>query len=171
MAEQVPGVEDLAATDAYPVPEDGRFVVGGIEREFIDGPDLEVLAGNVIEQFSMRIAEDFDIRWLWKREQTGEAMGKCSRTTGALKHFTDADFVIWVAADGPREHQFTRRQIEAVVYHELLHVSITDKGKPAIRKHDAEVFREELREFGLWNTRLQKTFGQLEMPLYADRPF
>lgn len=157
------GVVELGAHEQYPVPAEDRF-----RGEYLDAPDLEALAEVVIERHRMDAPEMWHIRYLWKAEATKAAMGKCIKASGPLQHLTQADFVIWIAADIPRAESYTRHQVEAVLYHELLHVSVrTDKDgheHPAVRDHDAEVFREELRDYGLYDATLQRTFGQLEFP-------
>lgn len=161
------GVTDLSEDDVYPVPEDERFIDERFnERGFIDAPDLEMLAMTLISEFDLDSASNQRIEYWWKRESTADAGGKCIRASGPLHKATGANFVIWLAADGPRAAEYTLRQVKALLYHELLHVAVTEKGKPAIRKHDAEIFRDELQDFGLWNGRLRGVFGQLEMPLF-----
>lgn len=161
-----PRLEDLDDADAYPVPEDEDFIEGTLEHEFIDAPDLEQIARTLILDHEMIPPQMFRVRYLWRREETGNAVGKTIKATGPLKHMTGADWVIWCAADTPRMGGWTLKQIRALVYHELLHIGMTDKGKPSARKHDAEVFREEIAEFGLWDDRLKFVFGQL--PLFSE---
>lgn len=156
-------VESMLQGDVYPVPDKNRF----IEHEFIAAPDLEMLGEAIVEHFDMAAASMFDIAYLWKAAGTKRAGAKCSKASGALRFYSKADFVIWVGAEGPRAHLFTLRQIRALLYHELLHISATEKGEPALRDHDAEVFREELREFGMWHPEYERAFGQLELPIFG----
>lgn len=158
------GTTDLAPGERYPVPEESRFKRGLRDLEFIDAPDLEVLAGLLVQERDLLTAGHFRVKYLWKREG-GKAQGKCIKASGPAKHYSEADFIIWLAADQVRDNKFTLRQVNALLYHEHLHIAETTEGGPATRDHDVEVFREELESFGLWDTKLQQTLGQLEMPL------
>lgn len=161
------GVTDMDDREVYPVPGPERFVDGrtGYVSEFIDAPDLAAIGAQLIEAFDLYNAETSVIKYRWKDKGTAEATGKCIRANGLLRHETRADFVIWVGAEDCLMNEFTFKQIRALLYHELLHVSKTEKGKPAVKRHDAEVFRDELKHFGLWNASLKHVFGQLEFKL------
>lgn len=163
--DNVEGVEDLRPGDRYPLPTDTRFIdERGRQHDFLDAPDLEVIAATLFERHDMQIARYAGIRFLWKREQTATAMGKCIKASGPLKHATGVDWVIWLAADGPRAQGFTLRQVEALLYHELLHVGENEDGKPKARRHDAEIFRDELVAYGAWDRQLQFVFDGLSFP-------
>lgn len=99
------------------------------------------------------------VTYLWKRQggkSKGRAtFGKCSKPSGLLKHFSEANFVIWLAADHCRAAGYTDREIEALLLHEMLHTSVEEPdentgrgGGPALRPHDFEGFVAEIEIYG-----------------------
>jgi len=112
--------------------------------------------------------EQARIVYLWKRKggnAKGHAkLGQCQKPSGLLLHFADCDFVVWLAADHLRERQYTAKQIEAVVFHELNHAGYeedeeTGAGKYVIVGHDAEVFYSEITRYGTYKEDLQLLAG------------
>jgi hypothetical protein len=47
---------------------------------------------------------------------------------------------------------------EAMIYHELTHCSHDEQGRPHLRPHDAGVFNDEIKIFGIWWEDAQKQF-------------
>ena len=124
------------------------------------------------------------VTYLWKRQggkSKGRAtFGKCSKPSGLLKHFSEAHFVIWLAADHCRAAGYTDREIEALLFHEMLHTSVSEVdentgrgGGPALLPHDLEVFRAEVEIYGLWAPELQEVapaFAKASQPSLFDAP-
>ena len=159
----------IGPDDPYPVPDDTTF--GG--HEYLAAPDLHELAQDLIgEHAALDAAGEWHIRYLWRRKGGSSrgkmTFGRCQKLSGLARHFAAADFVVYIAADHATAYEFTRRQLEALLFHELLHIDTEedDHGtrKPVHRAHDAEVFRAELEVYGLWDEGLRETFGQLEFP-------
>ncbi|MCC7369669.1 MAG: hypothetical protein IT306_14665 [Chloroflexi bacterium] len=107
------------------------------------------------------------VTYLWKRQggkSKGRAtFGKCSKPSGLLKHFSEAHFVVWLAADHCRAAGYGDREIEALLFHEMLHTAVSEVdentgrgGGPALVPHDLEVFRAEVEVYGLWAPELQE---------------
>lgn len=107
------------------------------------------------------------VTYLWKRQggkSKGRAtFGKCSKPSGLLKHFNEAHFVVWLAADHCRAAGYGDREIEALLFHEMLHTAVSEVdentgrgGGPALVPHDLEVFRAEVEVYGLWAPELQE---------------
>ena len=107
------------------------------------------------------------VTYLWKRQggkSKGRAtFGKCSKPSGLLKHFSEAHFVIWLAADHCRAAGYGDREIEALLFHEMLHTAVSEVdentgrgGGPALVPHELEVFRAEVEIYGLWAPELQE---------------
>ncbi len=138
----------------YPVPADSRFEDN--DAEFLAAPDLDALAGDVIAKWDeLGWLEGHTLRVLWKRgggEKGGNAtLGKCTKPAGLLKFFVGVDWVVWLAADHARELGLTYHQVEALLYHELCHPALKGKDdKPSMRGHDVEMFRGEVKRYGLW---------------------
>jgi len=112
--------------------------------------------------------------FLWKREGGAEhdraRLGQCQKAGGLLKYFALVPWVIWVAADHCETHQLTRHQIEALVFHELLHAGEAEdkegNKKAKVIGHDAEMFASEITRYGLWKTDLRmvaRAFEQVPM--------
>lgn len=66
------------------------------------------------------------------------------------------DYIIWVAwdvwqliDDGDRE---------ALLFHELTHCERDEAGMPTIKPHDAGVFNEEVKRYGMWWEDAQRRF-------------
>ena len=143
------------------------------KREFLEAPELERMAQTIIRQHAeLAFLLDWDIRCLWKREGSGkEAMGRCRVLTGELAYFADADWLIWVAADIARDSLFGDHEVEALLFHELLHCELKGKEgqeKPATRGHDFEAFAIEVERYGAWDVSLRRAhtaFRQLELGL------
>lgn len=155
---------DLDGSDAYP---DVTSYFDG--RDFIDAPDLADIASDLVIDHDLPHVNNWRIRYLWKAKSSAYDAGKCQMLSGLARYYAGAEFVIWLSAEFCAANQYTRRQVEALLFHELNHVGtkITQAGdmKPEARRHDAEVFRAELEEYGLWRDDLQETFGQLSFDL------
>lgn len=143
------------------------------KREFLEAPELERMAQTIIRQHAeLAFLLDWDIRCLWKRDGSGkEAMGRCRVLTGELAYFANADWLIWVAADIARDSLFGDHEVEALLFHELLHCKLKGKEgqeKPATRGHDFEAFAIEVERYGAWDVSLRRAhtaFRQLELGL------
>lgn len=137
--------------------------------DFARAAELRSLADELIE----RHPDLFDhlpqmrIDYLWKREG-GSSKGKATfeKMSGLKGWYSSADFVIWLAYDHIKIAQFDAKQIEAVLFHEMLHVGEPDEetGTVSCRPHDFEGFRDELAVYGFWNYDL-KLMRQL--PLFS----
>jgi len=106
----------------------------------------------------MFIAE-YSLAVVWKRQggQKGgrSTLGKCTKPGGLTRFYSGHDWVIWVAADHARQLKLDVHQVEALLYHELLHCALEgDPPVPAIVGHDVEAFLSEVEEYGLWKTDL-----------------
>lgn len=142
----------------YPVPIAANFeeASGDEKLDFLPAPDLERLARELIGHYPEKFAAltGFTVTYLWKREggksRGARRMGVCQKPSGLLKHTSEADFIIWLAADhcqGWHAHQ-----VEALLFHELLHAGVSDKGKPILYPHDFEGFAAEIAEYGIWES-------------------
>ncbi len=170
----LPSGSRLAQSDddgQYPVPEANKFFDDETTRPtaFLDAPDLYRLALRLIDSHPEKFAHLSQARFtcLWKKEgglHDGKiTLGKTSRATGFAKYFGAVDIVIWLAADHLRH--YCRRNVEAVLYHELCHVGWdADSGLITLLPHDFEGFAAEVREYGQWRYDLEvagKAFTQL----------
>ena len=148
--------DDYQQASLFLVPSDAAFN-GKLYRE---APELANIAERLIgEHGFLGQLEHCDIRWYWKRK-TGVSKGRvkigyCKRASDLLGHFTGADFLIWLSATTARDGKFTDRQVEAAVFHQLLHIGSDDNGNWIFSPHDFEGFAQEVRVFGTWTEGLK----------------
>jgi hypothetical protein len=142
------------------VPSDSIF---GDDGEFAVSTALAQRARLLIERHPDHLDNiaDLSVVYLWKKQggkSKGRAtFGKCSKPSGLLKHFAECQFVIWLAADHCRAAEFGDREIEALLFHEMLHMGVSEAdentgrgGGPTLVPHELEVFRAEVEIYGLW---------------------
>ena len=154
----------------YPVPDKKAF-----EADFLPAEDLQAIARQLfarhIDRFRFLIPQT--IEYLWRAEggmSNGKAtLGKCTKPGGLLRHFSEAAYVIWAAADHCRDLRLTRRQVEALVFHELCHCTYDDNGALKIAAHDFAGFESELKEYGCWTSDLRQLRSAMEqLPLWDE---
>ena len=73
--------------------------------------------------------------------------GECKKIDEIYKIYCPYDFLIIIYEENCAE--FSEEQMRILLYHELLHIGIDDKGKPYKKAHDVEEFDEIIREHGL----------------------
>lgn len=149
------GAEDDEA-ERFPVPSDAKF--NG--RLYRDAPELADIAEGLIGQHGF-LSEliNCEIRYYWRRK-TGVSKGRvkigyCKRASDLLGHFSGADFIIWLSATTARDGKFTPRQVEAAIFHQLLHIETDDEGNFISARHDFEGFAQEIRTYGVWTEDLK----------------
>jgi hypothetical protein len=128
------------------------------DADFILAKDLEIIGEALISSVTGRMSElsEAKIIYLWKRkgsERPRRILGKCQHPSGLLEFFSGADFVIWLAANNCQG--LTKWQIEAIVFHELMHAGWVD-GKPAMVPHDCECFAADIQRYGFWKSDLEQ---------------
>ncbi len=182
---QIPSEEAfVTGTTAPPIP--GREGVP-VFTDFITAPELRAIGDQLIESGPLTSLNDghlrIDYRWKHKGGSSGGnwIMGKCVKLSGAAKHYAGgAHFLVWLAADHCTDVGYDARQIEALVYHELLHIQLEEKedkfGNPITVYrtvgHDIEGFFSELEQYGAWDRtwqRLEEVVRQLPLPGLTER--
>ena len=155
-------------------------------EDYRPAPDLVAIARQLQERHDATFAHLNECRvvYLWKREggksNGKETHGKCQKPSPLVKFLTGgdsggADFIIWLAADHLTNHEYTRLQVEAILFHEMLHTSLDEPeevGKPAKAKivaHDVEAFELEVEVYGLWRLELRSMARTMagQLPLFA----
>jgi hypothetical protein len=138
------------------VPQDALF----FGKQFLEAPYLANVAEKLIgEHGFLGSLVNCEIRYFWKRK-TGVSKGKLKigflvRGSGLLGHYSGADFICWLSASTARDAGFTDAQIEAAVFHQLLHVGEDDNGNWIKVGHDFEGFGPEVRVYGPWTEDLK----------------
>lgn len=154
------------------VPHDSKFE----DEQFIDDIQLDDIGEDLISSY-----DDFSeiagarILYLWKQKggksNGRETLGKCQKPSGLLAHYSNADFVIWLAADHCRDYGLNGQQIRALIFHELKHAGYDpETGQYTTVSHDFEGFAREIEEFGLWDAnakRMAAAFKSVEQPTLA----
>ncbi len=139
----------------FDVPRQNEFLNEG--ADFLEAAPVAVIGRKLIKKYD----EDFgDIRnaeiiYLWKKKGGSgggkNVLGKCQKPSGLLSHFTEADYIIWLAADNCLG--LTEFQITALVFHELKHAFYNkQENKYETRSHDFEGFGKEVEIFGNWKS-------------------
>lgn len=166
-----------------------RVVAGNVARAGVSAPsEDEFEGGDFLESAAMQaLAEDLmgrfpgrfghltplSLAYLWKRKggqrSGGAVYGKCQKPSGLAKHFSNVDFVVWLAADHCRDAEFSAEQYEALLFHELCHASTDEEtGEPKTVPHDFEGFRAELETYGFWSDEFLDMAGTIrQLPLFA----
>lgn len=143
--------------------------------DFLEVPALRELSDSLVHEYEeLGFLDGYTLRVLWKAaggKKGGRAhLGACSVATGLVAFFGIADWVIWLAADHCRELEFTDEQVEALLYHELLHCAL--KGEkdpaPACVGHDFEGFGAEIRRYGFWNDSSQRARAAVQGRMLLD---
>jgi len=155
--------------ERYPVPVDDAF-----QGDFLPAPELEEVALALMREHRMLDDElEANVTVLWKRKGGTSGgrptLGKCAKLSGLARFFGNVEFVVWVAADHVRAEGLTRWQVEALLYHELLHADLDDEKGWTTRGHDVEVFAAELAEYGAWKRDLSMFVETVrQLPLFDE---
>lgn len=146
------------------------------DADFLEAGAVSERAERLIDEYpELHFLGTAPIAYLWKRKGGATAgratLGKCVLSSGLMRHFSNTAWVIWIAADHVREMELTDEQVEALIYHELLHCTTTGEDeRPAVKGHDFEAFRSEIRRYGAWKLDLKSAadaFHQLPLPVEA----
>ena len=110
------------------------------------------------------------IAYLWKchgGSRNGKAiLGKAVKANALVRTFTDRNGFVVLSADHVRTFKLIRYQMEALIFHELLHFTY-DEGVLGTHGHDFEAFGTEVKEYGLWKPDLRlagEAFSQMKLP-------
>lgn len=159
--------------ERYPVPAKADFGTA----DFLPADDLEQIALALINS---DLAKFGHLRrrttiYLWKASGGKSAgklvLGKCVKSAGLVTYFGAADWVIWLSADHARDLGLSRWQVEAACMHELLHAGEDlQTCEPSVYPHDAEMFRAEIEQYGLWKSDLRFVAPGFQgaLPLFGD---
>ena len=85
-----------------------------------------------------------------KKKKNREVLGECIRVKDLYKCFIPYDFLIVIYA--PNVIGMTEDQLKILLYHELLHVGMSEDGsevKYMVNPHDVEDFRTIIDRYGL----------------------
>lgn len=163
--------------EVFSAPSPREFMEAG--SEFLESGHLRDMADELIGRYpDVSWLEQWRLTFLWKRDGGKPGgrvkLGACMKPPALAKHYANTDWVIWIAANHVRDYRLTEDQIYALLFHEMLHCTITGQDKAAIRGHDFEAFTAEVREFGAWKLDLQwaqEVFNnQIPLPIEEAKP-
>lgn len=159
------------------IPDPEAFDDPASDGDFLRAKDIESIATALIDHYEAQFAHIRKMRvgYVWKR--TGGAshgnntLGKTVKSSGLARYFSGTNFVIWLAADHLRalngdNSPATFWQVEALTYHELMHIAINEEEAPMLRGHDFEGFAKEITEYGPWDEAaevMRIAYKQLEL--------
>lgn len=174
-----PETEQQTASDPKPkqilrVPSDAEF---GEDELFVSTAlaDRAATLAERHDELEHLTRGEYRVVYLWKRaggKSKGRGVfGKTTKTSGALKLFAEATWVIWLAADHCRAVGYGDREIEALLFHEMLHTGVAEPdeetgrgGGPTMAPHDVEMFRLEVEVYGLWASELRDVAPVFKRP-------
>lgn len=138
------------------VPQDVAFQ----KRQFKPAPELANVAETLIGRHGfLEQLEACELEFKWQRlgtnSQGKRSIGAMKRVSGVWADYCSAQFVVYLAADTARLAKFTDRQVEAALFHQLLHIGKDKKGNWIRVGHDFEGFGTEVRHYGPWTEDLK----------------
>jgi hypothetical protein len=157
-------IDQAVAAMPLKAPSESQF---GEDDDFIPSTALTERAAVLAKRHRSLLGhyEGLSVLFLWKRtggKSKGKGVfGKTVKPSGLLKRFAQTEFVIWLAADHCREARYGDREIEALLFHEMNHIGMSDEdddGNPSVPvlvPHDVEMFRSEVEVYGLWDEQLR----------------
>lgn len=151
----------------FAIPDEEQFG----NRDYLEAPDLQRVAEALLRLDEFVHVGMFPFDFLWKakggQRHGGDVLGRLVKVGGLTAAYSDATYVVWIAADHCRARELTAWQMEALLYHELCHATLNEKLAAATRGHDFEGFCAEVRRYGTWRAELaaaRESF-QLALPL------
>ncbi len=147
--------------DPYYAPMEGMFKKPGTSEQldYLPAPDLEIIADHLIRVCSeFEHLADAQIAYVWKRAggtSRGKlTLGTCTKASGLVKHFSGVSWIVALAADNVNAMALTRRQVEALLHHELCHAGAKEdeegNAAPVVIGHDWEGFVANVVRYGAW---------------------
>lgn len=134
--------------------------------------DYEKLWDGSLAPYTPAPEVEYRIRYLWSREsrkQRGKLIfGTASLNTPEVRWLTDTEATIVLYGTTMRALAIEDWQIEAVLYHELKHLTVGKGGKLTLRDHDVYMFYDEIRRYGLYMQALERVgevVKQAELPI------
>lgn len=147
------------------------------QSDYIPAPEIEAIAHALIENYPDELGHltTAAIRCVWKgkgKKDCGKpVLGTCARPPALTRFFAGCDFIVTLMAEHCTSHALTNFQVEALVFHELLHADVDpESGRPSTRPHDCEMFHDEIKYYGLWKADLREAriaFDQQPLPLFG----
>jgi len=114
---------------------------------------FEVMRQRLPELLNAQVSIGFLKSFKKKRKGPKVVFGECKKVPDIWKVYCPHDFVIIVYELNCVEAEFTDEQYKILLWHELKHVGIDEKGNFYVEPHDFEDFNEIYKEHGLhWSS-------------------
>lgn len=153
--------------------------------DFLKAEALQSLGERIIQDKLPDLDDgELIIDYAWKARGGASGgnsiLGKCVKLSGPARYFAlGSHFLVWLGADNCRARNFNDQQIEALLYHELLHIvreeKVDEEGNLLgitykTRGHDIELFYDEIKEYGLWRDSLKQLSEVVQAALPGFEP-
>lgn len=151
--------EEAQPKDVFKVPADEVFAEAG--SEYLEAPELEAIGKALIDgDFELGALVNREVLYFWKHTSgtsRGKGiMGRLEVPGQLFRKYKPASYVLWISADRVRKENYTPMQMQAQVYHLLLHAEIKMNGKAGLTGPTILAFPEEIEKFGAWQNDLRK---------------
>lgn len=144
------------------------------DQDFKEAPELYAVCVELINTYESQFSHlaNAALEVLWKKEggksKGRPVLGRTQMASGLVGFYSAKAVIIWIAADHTAASFFTDQMFQALLYHEMRHISWDpEDGKLGLVGHDFEGFVSELAAFGAWDLTL-KTMVSLaqQLPLF-----
>lgn len=126
-----------------------------MKENVIIAPEYEERAERVISEHSdLAWIENEGVRIAYlasdkeKKSHRRPVCGQCVKVTNLFKALTPYDFLIVIYE--VNTEGFTDEEMDILLYHELLHIGMYDKGEYTTNPHDINDFDAIVRKYGLF---------------------
>lgn len=145
----------MIQTERIPIPTDKEFK----GDTFQPAAMVKEIAEELLDKHHRFVDfRSLSIDYLWKA-QGGKSQGRprlaqIMKVSGVWTHYADAQFIVWVAADHltalfEGAPQAPRRAMEALIYHELCHLTWdAEQGEAKLQGPEFAGFLDELALYG-----------------------
>jgi len=159
--------------------------VPDFQNVYWNGDGIKEIADAMIASYQelswMRPGEgNYQIEYFWKQKggMKGERpiLGVAKKASAIIRHLTEADFVIEMAADHCRA--LANYEFEAALFHQLMHLGereiedtdadVAARRIPITRPHELEMFEAEITRYGLWSMSLRSASQVFHTQLKMD---
>lgn len=156
------------------VPSDSQFVDGWTDSTSLVQRAIELIKRHPDE---LEHLHGMPMSFLW-RQRGGKSrgrpnMGATVKAGGLLKHFAASTFCIWLAADHVRAAGYGDRQIEALLFRQLLAAGVAEVdedtgrgGGATLVPPEIQAYEAEIRVYGAWepaHKSAARTFQQVSL--------
>ena len=165
---------DLVSDEAFPLPDIEEFY-----GEFLPDESLDALLAAIRGHFhAFDRFRGLNIKIFWQNDAGKEEgrikIGSSSKQNSITRYLANVDWVIFVNHKAAAQYGLTNWQMEACVFHQLMHIEVEHEGdaiKLKTHPHDIGLFHAEVINYGAWYFDLKNTARSFEQAgLWDDSP-